>query len=158
MRQDELGGEKMTVANICRDLIEKSSLQQKDVAEAMGWSQGAFSNRLRRNSLSAEEFLKLIGILGFDFKIVEKKTNEEIRTRRKGVGERLQMMVNGVKYDTYKADAICHSDENDDMFFELYQDSEGRYFVAQYVRWKGGVSSISPIGAEDAKRLMNKLK
>lgn len=153
-----VGGMNMTTAQICKDLIERSSLQQKDVADQMGWTQQSISNKFRRNSLSAEEFRQIIEILGYDIKIVVNETSEEIKTRRKGVGERLQMMVNGVKYDTFKADAICHSDETEDIFHELYQDIEGRYFVAQYVKWAGGVSSISPIGEADAMKLIEKLK
>ena len=146
----------MTAAEICKDLIERSALQQKDVADKMGWTQQSISNKFRRNTLTAEEFRKIIEILGFDIKIVVNETSEEIKTRRKGVGERLQLMVNGVKYDTYKADAICHSDDSEEIFYELYQDIDGRYFVAQYVKWDGGVSSISPIGKEDAEKLMKK--
>lgn len=146
----------MTAAEICKDLIERSTLQQKDVADKMGWTQQSISNKFRRNTLTAEEFRKIVEILGFDIKIVVNETSEEIKTRRKGVGERLQLMVNGIKYDTYKADAICHSDESEEIFYELYQDIEGRYFVAQYVKWAGGVNSISPIGKEDAEKLMKK--
>lgn len=151
-----VGGTDMTAAEICKDLIERSTMQQKDVADKMGWTQQSISNKFRRNTLTAEEFRKIIEILGFDIKIVVNETSEEIKTRRKGVGERLQLMVNGVKYDTYKADAICHSDDSEEIFYELYQDIDGRYFVAQYVKWDGGVSSISPIGKEDAEKLMKK--
>lgn len=151
-----VGGVDMTAAEICKGLIERSTLRQKDVADKMGWTQQSISNKFRRNTLSAEEFRKIIEILGFEIKIVVNETSEEIKTRRKGVGERLQLMVNGVKYDTYKADAICHSDESEDIFYELYQDIEGRYFVAQYVKWEGGVSSISPIEKKDAEKLMKK--
>lgn len=151
-----IGGVDMTSAEICKDLIERSSLQQKDVADKMGWTQQSISNKFRRNTLTAEEFRKIVEILGFDIKIVVNDTSEEIKTRRKGVGKRLQLMVNGVKYDTYKADAICHSDENEEIFYELYRDIDGRYFVAQYVKWDGGVSSISPIGKEDAEKLIKK--
>ena len=152
----QVGGESMTTAEICKDLIARSPYQQKDVAEKMGWTQQSISNRFRRNTLSAEEFIKLLSILGYELKIVEVDTSEEVCTRRKGVGERLKLMVNGVKYDTYKSDAICHSDESEDIFYELYRDGEGRYFVANYVKWDGGVSSISPIGEEDAQKLMKR--
>lgn len=152
----QVGGEGMRAVDICKDFIERSSIQQKDVAEKMGWTPQGISNKFRRNSLSADEFIKLLEILGYELKIVEKDTSDEVFTRRKGVGARLRLMVNGVKYDTYKADAICHSDESEEMFYELYRDTEGRYFVAQYVKWDGGVSSISPIGEEDAAKLMQK--
>lgn len=153
----QVGGDNMTPAQICKELIERSSLQQKEVAEKMGWTEQGICNRFRRNTLSAEDFIKILSILGYEMKIVEVDTNDEVYTRRKGVGERLKMMVNGVRYDTYKADAICHSDESEDIFYELYRDDEGRYFVAQYVKWDGGVSAISPIGEEDAHKLMKKL-
>lgn len=148
----------MTPAEIVKDLINRSTMRQKEVAEKMGWTEQTISNKLRRNSLKAEEYLKMLEILGYELKIVERDTSEEVFTRRKGIGERLKMMVNGVKYDTYKADAICHSDENEDIFFELYVDQEGRYFVAQYVNWEGGINSISPIGEEDAKRIVTKFQ
>lgn len=153
----QVGGDGMTPAEIVKDLIGMSSMQQKEVAEKMGWTEQSISNKFRRNSLTAEEYLKIIEILGYELKLVERDTSEEVFTRRKGVGARLKMMVNGVKYDTYKADAICHSDESEDIFYELYVDQEGRYFVAQYVNWEGGVNSISPIGKEDAERMRDKL-
>lgn len=152
-----VGGDIVTPTEICKDLIDRSPLQQKEVAEKMGWSQQRICNKLRRNDLSADEFSKLLGILGYEMRIVEVDTSDEVSARRKGVGARLKMMVNGVKYDTYKSDAICHSDESKDVFCELYRDEQGRYFVATYVKWDGGVSSISPIGDEDANRLMEQL-
>ena len=153
----QVGGDGMKPTEILRDLIKRSPMQQKDIAEQMGWSPEGASNRLRRGTISADEFEKMLGILGYEMKIVEASTSEEVRPRRKGVGGRLRMLVNGVRYDTYKADAICHSDESKDIFCELYRDDEGRYYVANYVRWEGGVSSISPIGDEDAHRLMKLL-
>lgn len=152
-----IGGMLMSTSEICKDLISRSGYQQKEVAEKMGFTQQSFCNKLRRNSLSADEFIKLIGIIGYEVKIVEVTTSEEVRSRRKGVGKRLQMMVNGVRYDTAKADAICHSDESEDLFCELYQNDDGTYFVAQYVTWDGGVSSITPIGYDDAQRIIAKL-
>ena len=148
----------MTVAETVKDLISRSSLQQKDVAAKMGWTEQGICNRFRRNSLSAEEFVKIVGILGYEIKVVERGTSDEVFNRKKGVGARIKMMVNGVKYDTYKADAICHSDETEDVFYELYVDEEGRYFVATYVNWEGGVNSISPISAEDAQRMIRKFQ
>ena len=151
------GGYDMTPVEIIKDLIARSPMQQKDLAEKMGWVPQSFSNKVRRNTFTAEELLQIVDVLGYEIKIVEKETNDEVTTRRKRVGPRLKLMVNGVKYDTFKSDAICHSDESEDMYCELYRDCEGRYFVAQYVKWEGGVNSISPIGEEDAERLMEKL-
>ena len=147
------GGDNVTVAEQCKKLIERSTMQQKEVAKKMGWTEANFCNKLRRNTLSAEDFLRIVEILGCQIQIVGKENQEEIKVRQTGVGPRLRMMVNGVKYDTYKADAICHTDETRPSFDEVYRDNEGRYFVAHYVKWDGGVSSISPIAEEDVKAL-----
>lgn len=152
----QCGGNCVSISEICKEMIKKSSLQQKDVGEKMGWTPQSLSNKLKRNSLSAEEFVKLIEILGYEMKIVSKELQEEVKVRRKGIGERLKMMVDGVKYDTYEADAICHSDPSGDVLIELYKDDEGRFFVAQYANWEGGVNSISPISETSAMKMMSK--
>lgn len=150
------GGVELKVAEICKDFISRSDKQQKEIAQMMGWTPQLLCNKLRKNNLSAEEFISLLGKLGYEIKIVSTDNRDETTPMKRGVGKRLKMMVNGVKYDTYKADAICHSDETENYFLELYKDIEGRYFVAQYVMWEGGVSSITPISEEDAQVMMGK--
>lgn len=147
------GGGGVTASDQCKKLIERSDMLQKDVAKAMGWTEASLCNRFRRNSLSAEEFMKIMDILGFEIQIVCKGTQEEVKLRKTGVGPRLKMMVNGIKYDTFKSDAICHTDENQPCYDEVYRDEEGRYFVAHYVNWEGGTSSISPISKDDVQKL-----
>lgn len=144
----------MSATDICKELIGKSKLLQREVAEKMGWTEQSLSNRFRRKSLSADEFLKMLEILGYDIKIVEAESKDEVKIRRKGIGSTVKMMVGGVKYDTSKADAICHSDESKDMFYEVYRDDEGRYFIVNYVKWDGGVNTITPIGEDDAIRII----
>lgn len=150
------GGLPMNISDICRDLIQTSDVKQSEIARRMGWNPPNLSNRLRRNTLSADEFVMFLEAIGYEMKIVKKDTEDEVVARKRGVGPRLQMMVNGVKYDTFKSDAICNSEKDNDMFIELYRDLEGRYFVAHYVMWNGGVSSITPIGEEDANKLIEK--
>jgi len=151
-----VGGFRMKIADVCRDLIQTSEMKQSEIARKMGWNPPNLSNRLRRNTLSADEFVLFLSAIGYEMKIVKKDSEDEYSARIRGVGPRLQMMVNGIKYDTYKSDAICHSDVENDMFIELYRDMEGRYFVATYVKWDGGVSSITPIGEADAQKLIEK--
>lgn len=151
------GGDGMTPAEIIKDLLSKSEIQQNELGEKMGWSEVAISNRLKRDAFSAKSFIEMLDILGYRIEIVGKETGRIERERRKGVGERIKMMVGGIKYDTAKADAICHSDTGECCFYELYRDDSGRYFVAQYANWNGGVNSISPIGEDDALKMMKML-
>ncbi len=148
-----LGGGNVTVADIIRDALKAKNWSQRELAAKMGWSPQNLSGRLKNNSLSAEEWRKVAAILGFEIKMVEIDSNEELKTRKRGIGPRVRQMVNGVIYDTYKADALCHTLWTDGWFMELYRDGEGRYFVAHYTDWKNGVNHISPCSIEDARRL-----
>lgn len=150
------GDDCMTSAEIIKRLIQKSEKKNKEVSDEMRMSQSAFSNKFKRNSFSADEFIHIVSYLGYELKIVDKDTNDDIKIKNKGIGERVKMMIKGVIYDTEKSDAICHSDENEESFDELYQDNQGRYFVAHYVKWEGGVNSISPIGTDDAIKFIEK--
>ena len=149
----------MTVADIVKGIIKKSDLQQAQVARLMDWTPQNLSNRLGRNTLYAEDFVKLLDVMGYKMLIIEKETEEEVKTRKRGIAPRMQMMVNGVKYDTYKADALCHSEPIQDcMFHELYQTEEGEYFLAQVMLCDGGVDSITPVTEEAAEKLMSVMK
>ena len=146
----------MTIAEICKDLISRSPRQQQEVAVSMGMTPQGLSNKLRRNSLSAQQMMNLLDILGYEIKIVEKSGDDEVLPRTRGVGERIRMMVNGQRFDTYRADALGHTTEAPDgmMFDELYRTDDGQYFVAHYCRWPGGSNAISPIEKSDAIALV----
>lgn len=143
----------MNSVNILKDLIERSDMTQRELGEKMGWSEAATSNRFRRDAFPADTFLQMLDLLGYDFKIVKKGSDEVVEPKKKGIGEKLRMMVNGITYDTEKSDALCHA-TTDDIMYELYEDKEGRYFVAIYPLWKNAVNSISPISKEKAHDLI----
>lgn len=151
------GGTDMNASEKTKELINRSGTLNKDVAEHLGCTPAALSNKLRRNTLTAEEFMKIIEFLGYEMKIVNAETSNEIKERKRGIGERLRMMVNGIKYDTYNADAVGHSEPGGDIFYELYKDEKDRYFVAAYMNWENGVNSISPISEGAAKEMMKGL-
>ncbi len=148
-----LGGDGMSVADIINDALKAKGWSQKQLAAAMNQSPQNLSKKLVNNTLSAQEFLDAVGHLGYEVKVAELGSSEELQTRKRGVGPRLRRMVNRVTYDTYKADALCHTPMQDGWYMELYRDEEGRYFVAHYTMWEEGVDFISPCGEEDARKL-----
>lgn len=94
---------------------------------------------------------------------VELESGIEFESRRKGHGRRVRQVVNGVLYDTHKADMLCGdfyrdgiNEYIDGMAFELYVDCFGRFFVARYTDWENGSDSITTIGKEDAYKLYRK--
>lgn len=148
------GGDSMTVADIVKEIIKKSDLQQAQVARLMGWTPQNLSNRLGRNTLYAEDFVKLLDVMGYNMIVVEKETEEEVKTRKRGKAPRIQMMVNGVKYDTYKADALGVLSFAENLYQELYKTDEGEYFLVQVAEFDGGVNSITPVTQEVAYELL----
>ena len=118
----------------------------------MGWTPQNFSQRLKKNSK-----------LGYEVRLVELESGIEFESRRKGHGRRVRQVVNGVLYDTHKADMLCGdfyrdgiNEYIDGMAFELYVDCFGRFFVARYTDWENGSDSITTIGKEDAYKLYRK--
>lgn len=101
--------------------------------------------------------------LGYEVRLVELESGIEFESRRKGHGRRVRQVVNGVLYDTHKADMLCGdfyrdgiNEYIDGMAFELYVDCFGRFFVARYTDWENGSDSITTIGKEDAYKLYRK--
>ena len=148
------GGDSMTVADIVKGIIKKSDLQQAQVARLMDWTPQNLSNRLGRNTLYAEDFVKLLDVMGYKMLIVEKDTEEEVKTRKRGRAPRIQMMVNGVKYDTFKADALGCLGFAENFYQELYKTDDGEYFVVQVAEFDGGVNSITPVTPDVAYELL----
>lgn len=153
----------VSAAEILKEAMEAKGFTQRKFAKAIGNSPQNFNQRLNKNSFSANEWVQMLRTLGYEVRIVELESGIEFETRRKGHGRRVKQVVNGVLYDTYKADAICNDfyldgeqEYKDGMAFELYVDSEGRFFIARYVEWENGTDSITTVGKEEAKRLYSK--
>ena len=67
---------------------------------------------------------------------------------------RVVQMVDGVTYDTGKAESLCTSktEHSDEFYMELFKDPSGAYFVAYYQVWEGGYNHISPMSKAASKR------
>ena len=67
-------------------------------------------------------------------------------------------MVDGVTYDTGKAESICSTKKapDDEFYTELFRDASGSFFVAYFELWDGGHSHISPIDTNGAKSFLER--
>ena len=146
--------EDFSPAEIIKDLIKRSEVNQFDIGKELGLSEAAMSNRIRRDSFSAKLFLKIISLAGYTFEI--KKDDKVVKPRKKGVGPRVRCMVNGKVYDTKKADAICHTDNDKPFYIELYVNSDD-YLMVHYSNLEGTINTITPITKEDAMLLQEAL-
>lgn len=153
----------LNTADVLKEAIEAKGLTQRKFAKSIGSSPQNFNQRLNKNSFTADEWVRMLGTLGYEVRIIELESGIEFEARKKGHGRRVKQVVNGVLYDTFKADAICNDfyqdgehEFKDGMAFELYVDSEGRFFVARYVEWENGTDSITTIGKHEAVNLYRK--
>lgn len=143
-------GDILTVSDVIKQAIMESDKQQKEVAAHMGWTPQNFANRLKNNTIDADEWVEIARFLGYDLKMVS-SDGKELKEKRNGIGHRVVKMVDGVTYDTEKSEAICHTSMFAGSFFELYENPEGRKFVVLYAKWldDGIVMPVDESGTAD---------
>ena len=115
----------------------------------MGWTPQNFQNRLRNNTIDADEWVEIAHYLGYEVQMVH-QTDEGIAGQQ-AVGPATRQMVDGIIYDTKTAKAICHSSKFVGTFFELYRTEAGDFFIVMYSKWieKGQIIPITPAHAEE---------
>lgn len=140
----------MKVSEMINNAIAIKGLQKKDVATKMGWSPQNFANRLKNESIDANEWIKLADIIGYDVQMIDKETNELMQAKR--VGKRVTQMIDGTTYDTEKAEVLCHSPKVYGGWFELFKDrSTGKFFTVAYMESEGS-ACMALISEENAKQ------
>lgn len=145
-------GEWMKVAEIIEKAIADKGLQKKDIAQKMGWSPQNFNNRLRNNTISSEEWIKLAALLGCEVKMVA-QDGKCVTPYAKGIGGKVAKMVDGYSFNSEKADALCHSSKIHRGFFELYKTEEGFTFLVFYPEYEPVSSGalVMQISRKDAR-------
>ena len=153
MVYNETGGDDMRAADVIQTVLKERGKTQKSLAEQMGFSPQNFSKKLVNDTLSAKDFFAVIDALGLTISFHDKITGEEVKERRPGILPRVSMVVDGIRYDTHKADALCHTEEHNGWKMELYKDYRGRYFIVHWTDWENVKPSISPCDKTNALRL-----
>ena len=156
------GGEMMTSKDLLAASLKATGKSQAEGARLMGCTPQWLSARLVRNSLRADEFLNLLDKLGVDVTLTIRETGQPVKERIKGAGRRVRKMVNRVIYDTGVCNALSNNfwkdgvnEYTDGRAMELYIDSEGRYFFAEYTM-DGAGDRITPASAEEAATFIAK--
>jgi transcriptional regulator with XRE-family HTH domain len=147
-----LGGEIMKAIEVIQNALKSRGMKQKDIAAAMGLSPQGFSKKLVNDTISAAELFKALDLIGLEVFYRDKATGSEVKEIKTGVIPRVSMVVNQIRYDTNKADALCHTEALDGWMTELYRDFRGRYFIVHWTEWDGVKPSISPCEESHAMR------
>lgn len=142
----------MTVSEMIKQAIATKGLQHKDIAAKMGWSPQSFTNRLRNNTIDADEWIKLAAIIGYEVQMVDMANNTVLKQRRGSSGPHVVQTINGYTYDTDKADALCRSPKVYGGWFELFRDmTTGKFFTVAYFE-TGGSACAAVISKGNAKQ------
>lgn len=139
-RDTRNGGEEMTSRELMDAALVKTKTTQAGLARQMGWTPQNFNLRLNRNSIRADEFLAIMDALGVDVTFTMRESGEILKPHVRGHGRRLCGNCDKITFDTAAAEAISNSFYEDGVnefnadgeAAELYVDSEGRYFMAEY--------------------------
>lgn len=143
----------MTASEMVRAALTKAGKTQTALAEHMGWSKQNTSGRLKNNSLTFDELAKALAFCGYAVKMVD-AAEEGVPELDNSRSPRVTQMVDGVIYDTSKAESLCDSkaEHADDLYMELFKAASGQYFVAYYMLWNGGHNKISPVDQNAARK------
>lgn len=156
------GGDMMTSKDILTAALKATGMSQAEGARLMGNNPQWLSARLVRNSLRADEFLKLMDLLGIDVTFTIRETGAAVKERIKGAGRRVRKMVNRTIYDTASCDALANNfyadgvnEYTDGRAMELYISGDGGYFFAEYTK-DGNGDRITVASAEEAAAFIAK--
>ncbi len=157
------GGATMPAKELIAAALKSTGKTKAEAAAKVGWVPQQFSARMTRNSLRADEFLDILAGIGVEVLLVVKETGEEVREHIAGAGRRVRRMVDKVLYDTAESNAIANNFYSDGVnqynggrARELYIDSEGRYFFAEYSENDGEKDRINPISGADAAEFIER--
>ncbi len=140
-----------TVAGMVREAIAANGWKLKEFAEIVGKSPAALSTQLNTNRFSAEEWRRMARLAGYDVVMVPVR---ETQGPRVGHSPRIKRMVDGVVYDTAKADAVCWMKGPDGWARELYTTSDGSFFLSHFDTTMNIEGFITPVSFEQAQRFI----
>ena len=144
----------MNASEIVRQALAITEKTQKDLADHMGWSRQNLNARLKNGSLSYDEVCKALAFTGYHLVVVD-AAGCKLPKIGNTTSPQIVQMVDGVTYDTGKAESICmDKQEGQDYYMELFRCTSGAFFMAYYQDWEGGYNHISPVTKEAAQKFM----
>ena len=143
----------MNASNMVRSALIRSGKTMTGLAEFMGCTKQNVSDRLRRGTLTFDELTKALSFCGYTVKLLDSQ-GREIPNLNNSTSPRVVRVVDGVSYDTAKAESLCDDKAmmGEDFYTELFQDASGAFFVVHDQVWEGGKSTLSPVSKNAAQR------
>lgn len=153
---------------IAREVLNAALLNrgvtQAESAAMIGWTAQKLSQRLIRNSLRADDFIRLMDALGIEIEFKDKETGEPLKMHTSGYGRRVKGVSDKIQFDTDQSEPLSNSFYEDGVnefgedgrAVELYIDKEGRYFFAEYSANEGERDRVRSASASVAAAFIEK--
>jgi transcriptional regulator with XRE-family HTH domain len=138
-------------ADIIQFMLKSRGRTQKSLAEELGIGAQMYSKKLSTGTLSASEFFASVSALGLAVAFSDVETGEDVRGRVRGIMPRTAKVIDGVRYDTNKAESLCHVEIMEGYAAELYKDAHGRFFLVIGAIHDGRAATI-PFDETTARR------
>lgn len=118
----------MTVSELIIESINNRKTYRKEVAAKMGWTETAFSNKLRRNSINGDDLIKIMDILGYDIRFVDKGMGLPTKKMYQKSTKGIVVSLNDDEFDSKQSLRLCHKGKVVSTLYELYLSSDGQFY------------------------------
>lgn len=143
----------MRASEMVRAALAGAGKTQKELAEHMGWSPQNLSGRLKNNSLTFDELSEALHFAGYEIGMSD-ASGAGIPVLNNSSSPAVAQTVDGVRYDTRKAESVCTNKSVmfEDFYMELFMDASGKYFTVLYQLFGCQQYTITPVSAYVAKQ------
>lgn len=143
----------MRASEMVRAALAGAGKTQKELAEHMGWSPQNLSGRLKNNSLTFDELSEALHFAGYEIGMSD-ASGSGLPVLNNSSSPAVAQTVDGVRYDTRKAESICTNKSVmfEDFYMELFVDASGKYFTVLYQLFGCQQHTITPVSTYLAKQ------
>lgn len=139
------------VSILIRMAMMEKGIMLKEFAAMLGKTSGSLSNQLNHGNMSAEEWRRMAGLLGYE--VIMRSVDPSARSTI-GVVPRTKRIIDGEQYDTAKAEAVCHRTDEIGLCMELYRKPDGQYFLVYAHEQMEVETSIVAVSAAFAEQFV----
>lgn len=149
----------MRASEMVRAALAGAGKTQKELAEHMDWSPQNLSGRLKNNSLTFDELSEALHFAGYEIGMSD-ASGAGLPVLNNSSSPAVAQTVDGVRYDTRKAESICTNKTVmfEDFYVELFVDASGNYFTVLYQLSGCQHHTITPVSAHVAQQFLERFR
>ena len=141
----------MKASDVIIDVLKKKNVTHKQAAEVMGMNPNEFGRTVSTDTFTAREFFDLMDYLRVTV-VASDDSGRDVTEHVHGILPRISMVVDHIRYDTEKADALFHVSPLEGWDVEFYRSFNDLYFAAVEIDIDPPRRVIIPVSKEHAER------